>query len=59
MVSGLLGALFIIAIICIVAGLIIKLAPLPEPVPVILWAVVAIICIVLLAQGLGVNIGLH
>lgn len=56
MVEGLLGALFIIAIICIIVGLVVRLVPMPHPVGPIIWAIAAIICIVLLARGLGIAI---
>lgn len=55
---SILAALFWICVICIVVGLIVKLAPLPAPVPTVLWAVVALICVVLLFQALaGGNLG--
>lgn len=56
MVEGLLGALFLIAIICFVVVLVVQLVPLPSPVGSIIWTIAAIICIVLLAQGLGIAI---
>ena len=56
MIEGLLVALIAIAIICVIVGLIVQLAPLPHPLPPIIWAVAIIICLVLLARGLGIAI---
>lgn len=61
MIGGLLGALIAIGILCIAAWAIIQIVahvgvPVPAIVTTIIWAVVGIICLVLLAKGLGVAI---
>ena len=59
MIEGLLGALILIGILCIVAYVVIALitqagAAVPPIVGTIIWAVIAIVCLVILARGLGV-----
>ena len=61
MIGGLLGALILIAIICIVAWVVIQImgqagASFPPFVGTIIWAVIAIVCLVVLARGIGVAI---
>lgn len=56
MIGGLLGVLIAIGILCIVAYAILQIAPIPAPVSTIIWAVVAIICLVLLANGVGIAV---
>ena len=58
MITGLLGALIVIAILCVIAHLIVTLVPLPHPVGPVVWAIVAIICLLILARGLGVAVGI-
>lgn len=47
-ITAFLVALCFIAIVCIVASAIVRLAPLPPPVPVLIWAVAAILCVLIL-----------
>lgn len=61
MIGGLLGAFFLIAILCIVAYVIVQImaqagASFPPFVSAIVWAVIAIVCLIVLARGLGVAI---
>jgi hypothetical protein len=61
MIEGLLGALILIGILLIVAWVIILIIQqagpsMPPVVSHVIWAVMAIICLVILARGLGVAI---
>lgn len=50
--SGLLVALILIAIVCVVAQVLIQLLPKPlaPPLPTIIWGIATIICLVILLQ---------
>ncbi len=52
MITSLLVALIVIAIICVVAGAIIRIVPMPAPVGTIIWAVVAIVCLFVLLRAI-------
>lgn len=52
-ISSLIVALVYIGILCIVAQLIVTLAPVPPPVPTIIWAIVAILCLLVLLDAIG------
>ena len=48
MIGPLLTALIVIAIICIVVNVVVRLVPMPPPVSIIIWAVTGIICLLVL-----------
>jgi hypothetical protein len=50
MINALLIALAYIAIICVIAAVIVRLVPMPAPVGMIVWAVVTIICLLILLR---------
>jgi len=57
--SLMLVALLVCTIICVVGAAFIKIAKPPEPVSTIVWAIVAIICLVVLINALtGRGLGL-
>lgn len=61
MAEGLIGALIAIGIVCIVVWAIFAIiahigAPIPAVVHTVVWAVVGIICLLLLARGIGVAV---
>lgn len=61
MLENLLGAVFAIGIFCIIVGMVYAIVqyfsvPIPSIVWTIVWGIVGIVCLILLAQGLGVNI---
>lgn len=59
MITSLLVALIVIAIVCIIGWVIVSIIPGPPQLKVIIWAVVAIIClIVLLGAVTGKGVGL-
>lgn len=59
MIIDLFGAMILIAIVCIIATAFMQLIPnLPKQVPIIVWAFVAVLCLlilwqVLIGDGLG------
>ena len=66
MITQLVIALILIAIICVIAGAILKLlavmgVAIPAPVSIVAWAIVAVLCLLLLYQvvtGQGINLNL-
>jgi hypothetical protein len=48
MIISLLVALILIAIVCVIGQVFLKLVPAPEPVRTIVWAVVAIVSLLIL-----------
>lgn len=48
MITSLIGALIVIAIVCIIGWVIVSIIPGPPQLKVIIWAVVAIICLLIL-----------
>lgn len=48
--SPLITILICIAILCVIASVIIKLLPMPEPVPTVLWAIIAVACLLMLLR---------
>lgn len=53
MISGLLTALIIIAIVALIGWAIITIVPLPPPVKTVLWVVVGVICLLVLLNAIG------
>lgn len=50
MITSLLVALIFIAIICVIASAFVRLVPLPAPVPIVVWCIVAVICLLILLR---------
>lgn len=47
-IAGLLTALILIAIVCVIVGAVLRLVPMPAPVGPILWALTAVLCLLIL-----------
>jgi 1-acyl-sn-glycerol-3-phosphate acyltransferase len=48
MITALIVALILIAIVCVVAQALLKIVKVPEPLPTVVWAAVVIVCLLLL-----------
>jgi membrane protein implicated in regulation of membrane protease activity len=60
-ITALITAIVVIGILCIIVGVVFKVAPVPAPAQTIIWAVVAIVCLLILLSvftgGLNLHIG--
>lgn len=59
MITSLLVALILIAIVCTIGWAILSIVPVPAPVKTVIWAIVAVVCLLILLRGVtGGSLGI-